>query len=230
MSTIDGTDVGSRLSATVAGGGYRWSALLGVLLLTLSYTSVLYHVTDVVGGSEAFALVVAAVLLLATLFGRSLAVRDAALLSGALVVVGFTIYFLSIPKSQLVLLSVGRVVSDVLALFTGLSVLRLTSAGIWSLAFVPAPLFFSWYLALRGRYVGGVVVGGVALSLFVMTGDADTVTTLVGVTGTVVAVGFGTLDRFGGTTAQVDVLALVIALMIVLSATFSVVPGSGSQP
>ncbi|WP_152039777.1 transglutaminase TgpA family protein [Salinigranum salinum] len=209
---------------------FRGPALVGVGVLTLSYVSVLFHVTNVVGGNRVFVLLVAGTFLLATALGRFLRIRTAVFLTAVLLSAGTVTYFLAIPASQLSLLSPERIFSDTVALLTGLSVLRLTAADVWALAIVPGPVFLSWYLAMRERYVWSVTVGGAALGLFVLTSDAGTATTLVGVGGAGTAIGFGTLDRYGGTVAQLDTLVAVLAAMIVLAATLSVVPGGAAQP
>jgi transglutaminase-like putative cysteine protease len=227
-------NAGDGAVAGDAGGsryvGLRDPALLGVLLLTASYVSVLYHVTDVVGGSERFALVVGGVFLLATLLGRVLRFRAAVLVTAVLVGAGFVAYYLSVPVSNRALFTTARVVEDAVALLTGLSVLRLTRAGVWALAIAPGPVFLSWYLALRERYVKSVGVGGAALFFFVLTGDAGPLVTLAGVVGSAVAVGLGTLGEVGAVAEQWDTVAVVVAAMVVLSASISVVPGGAAQP
>ncbi|MFC6824045.1 transglutaminase TgpA family protein [Halopelagius fulvigenes] len=210
--------------------GARALALSSILVLTGAYLSVLYHVTDVVGGRTAFLGIAAGAFLLATLFGRFLGVRVAALVAVGLLVGGFGLYVFSLPRSQLELLTPGRILADTVALLTGLSVLRLTGASVWAMAITPGPVFLSWYLALRRRYVAAVAVGGVALSLFVLTGDAGQLTTLVGVVGGTVAVAAATFERYGAGVAQVDVMTILLAAMIVSAATVSVVPGAEGAP
>ena len=222
-----------RLSlARLSDGGtdFRLPALAGVFVLTLSYLSVLHEVTNVVGGNQLLLLLAAGTFLLATGLGRFLRIRTALLLTAVLLVGGTVTYFLAIPESQLSLLSPQRILSDTVALLTGLSVLRLTAADVWTLAIAPGPVFLSWYLAMRERYAWSVAVGGTALGLFVLTGDAGTTTTLVGVLGAGVAIGLGSLDHYGGTVAQLDTLVAVLAAMVVLAATLSVVPGGAAQP
>jgi len=209
---------------------FRTPALVGVLVLTLSYLSVLSRVTNVVGGNRVFVLLVVGTFLLATALGRFLRIRTAVFFTVVLLVGGTVTYFLAIPASQLSLLSTERLLSDTVALLTGLSVLRLTAADVWALAVAPGPVFLSWYLAMRERYALSVAVGGTTLGLFVLTGDAGTATTLVGVLGAGAAVGLGTLDAYGGTVAQLDTLVAVLAAMVVLAATLSVVPGGAAQP
>ncbi|MGQ4557615.1 transglutaminase domain-containing protein [Halobellus sp. GM3] len=208
----------------------RALAFAGIAALTWSYVGVLWHVTDVVGGREPFAAAVLAALVLAALVGRFVGVRAASVLTVALLALGVAVYLIALPASQLELLTAERVLTDTVALLTGLSVLRLVGAGVWATAVVPGPVFFSWYLAARGRYVLASAVGGVALALVVLTGDADGVTTLVGVVGATVAVAASTFERHGTGFAQADVLTALLAAMIVLSSTLSVVPGAAGSP
>jgi len=229
-TTDDGTGT-AVAAALIDAVGYRGLALGGVLVLTFAYTSVFYHVTDVVGGTGLMVLVVLAMLALATALGEVLRERTALALGVGLVVLGAVVYFSSIPSSQLALITVDRLLGDAIALMTGLSVLRLTAANVWALAVTPAPVFVSWYFAIRGRWIGAVGVGGLALGFLVLTGDAGQVATLIGVVGAAAAVGFGTLAEHGGTEAQVDTIVIVVASMLVLSATLSVVPaGTSGEP
>jgi hypothetical protein len=208
----------------------RLAALAGSLLLIASYAGVLYHVGDVVGRSWQIAAALLGALGLATALARALSVRRATLLSAGLFGGGLFLYLLSVPSSQLALLTFRRVAGDTVALLTGMSVLRLTNAGVWALAILPGPTFLSWYLALRGQTVRSVLVGGAALGTFVLTGDAGTAATLIGVGGAAVAVGFSALDRRSTTAAQRETLLVVVAAMIVLSASVSVVPGGEASP
>ena len=208
----------------------RLVALAGLVALTASYGSVLYHVTDVVGGSRTMLAVLLGCATLAVAVGRVLRARTALLLTGLFVAGGGVVYFLSVPASQRALLSPARILSDTVALLTGLSVLRLTQANVWALSVAPAPVFLSWYLAVRRHYVGSVLVGGTALTLLVLTGDAGTVATLVGVVGAAGVVGFGTLDHYGGTAAQVDTLVILLVVMVVVASTFSLAPTAQAGP
>jgi transglutaminase-like putative cysteine protease len=209
---------------------FRLVALAALAVLTVSYGSVLYHVTDVVGGSRLMLAVLLGSASLAVAVGRILRVRTAVFLTLLILGVGVTVYFVSVPASQRALISPARLVSDTVALLTGLSVLRLTQANVWALSVAPAPVFLSWYLAVRRHYVGSVVVGGVALGLLVLTGDAGTFTTLAGVVGSAAVVGFGTLDRYGGTAAQVDTLVILFVAMVVVAATLSIAPTTRAGP
>ena len=208
----------------------RALAFVGLLALTGAYTSVLWRVTDVVGGSAEFVAVVVAALALAGLVGRYVGVRVALGVTSGLLALGLAAYLLALPQSQVALLTPLRVVNDTVALLTGLSILRLVGAGVWAVAVVPGPVFLSWYLAVRRRYVSAAVAGSLALALVVLTGDADAVTTVVGVLGATTTVAASTFERHGSGLAQADVLTALLAAMIVVSATFSVVPGAAGSP
>ncbi|MFD1598780.1 transglutaminase TgpA family protein [Halobellus rarus] len=210
--------------------GARALAFVGLTALTGAYASVLWRVTDVVGGSAEFVAVVAASLALATLVGRYVGVRVALGVTSGLLFLGLLAYLVTLPQSQVALLTPERVLNDTLALLTGLSVLRLVGAGVWAIAVVPGPVFLSWYLAVRRRYVSAVVAGSLALALVVLTGDADALTTVVGVLGATATVAASTFERHGSGLAQADVLTALLAAMIVVSATFSVVPGAAGAP
>ncbi|QCJ45721.1 DUF3488 and DUF4129 domain-containing transglutaminase family protein [Haloprofundus sp. MHR1] len=211
---------------------FRGGALAAVALLLFALTSVLYHITDVVGVGESatYLLVVAGTVLAATGVARLFRPRTAFVLTLLFLLAGFAAYFFSLPEAQRAAFSLDGVLADVVALLTGLSVLRLAQADVWALAATPAPVFFTWYLALRRRYVSAATVGGATLLLLVLTGDADPLTTLAGVVGVAGAVGLGTLEARGGVSAQLDTFAIVIAAMIVASASLSVVPGGATQP
>ena len=210
--------------------GNRALATAGLAALTWTYVNVLWGVTDVVGGSLRFAVAVAVALGLAVVVGRFLSVRVAVGVAAVFVAAGFSGYLLTLPASQLELLTPTRILNDTVALLTGLSILRLVGAGTWATAIVPAPVFLSWYLAVRRRYGLAAAAGGTALLLVVLTGDADGATALVGVLGATLAAAASTADRHGTGLGQADVLTVVLATMIVASATLSVVPGAATSP
>jgi transglutaminase-like putative cysteine protease len=208
----------------------RQPALLGVLLLSLSYLQVLFYVTDVVGGTALLLAEVAAVLVLGVLLAPRVDARKALLGSALVLVVGLTFYYYAIPESQRALVDASTVTRDFLALLTGLSVFRLVEAQTWALTMLPAPLLGSWLLALRGRYDLSVFVGGTVLVLFVLTGDAGPTTTLVGVVGAALAVGLSELVPRNALSSQWDTVVLVLTVMVVLSASVSLVPGGAARP
>lgn len=209
-------------------GRARTLALAGVGVLTLSYTSVLYHVADVTRGAETMFAVLVGSLVLGVLLGRYVGATAAGVVALAVGAAGFAGYVLSVPPGQRGLLFTPRILTDTAALLTGLSVLRLTNAGVWALGVAPAPVLVSWYLAVRRRYVWSVVAGGAALGLLVLTGDAGPSTTLAGVVGGAGAVGVGEAERTGGRAPQFDAVVAVVAAMVVVTASLSVAASGGA--
>ncbi len=200
----------------------RLVALAGVGLLMLSYFSVLYRFIDVSPSSPVLLLVEAGLVLgLATYLSKSLRARVAAVVAVALLAAGLALYVSSLPQWP----PLVPLVSDAFALATGRSLLQLINVDLWVLGIAPGPLFLTWYLGLRRRYVSATLVGGATLSYLVLTSNAGNVTTLLGVVGAAVAVGIGDIDRRGDTLAAAEPLAVLLALMIVLSGFATVVPG-----
>jgi transglutaminase-like putative cysteine protease len=204
--------------------------MLGIALLTASYLRVLFQVTDVVGGTGKLAAEVIVVLLVGAALASRVDARTALLGTGAVLVGGLLVYYFAIPASQRALIDLGIVLRDLVALLSGLSVFRLIQAQIWALAVLPAPLFGSWLLALRGEFPLSAAVGGSALGLFVLTGDAGFLTTLTGVVGAALAVGLSELTPRRALAARWDTVVLVLTLMVVLSTTVSLVPGGEASP
>ncbi|OLZ39485.1 transglutaminase [Natrinema saccharevitans] len=234
MSTDASSRTGERTVAIDTDGtvdAARWLALGCVLALTASYVSVLYGVTQVVGGSRSLVAIVGLSLAAATVLAGLIRPRTAAAVAATGAGVGFAYYFTSAGvELGVVLTATDQLVSDTVALATGLPLLRMVQAGTWTLGFAPAPVFLSWYLAVRGRYAASVVPGGAALCFLVLTGDAGTLATLTGTLAAVGAVAFGELRRRGGSIAQADLLAVLLAVTVALSLSVSVVPGEPRGP
>ena len=210
---------------------FRTLALAAGLVLTATYVFVLWDVTQVVGGSAVLWPTVATMVVAATVLARSIRPRVAAGLAVSVAVLGYGYYLVVTPVDlAFVLAQLDKILADAVALLTGLSVLRLVRADVWALAFAPAPVFLSWYFLVRRGYVLGVTVGGTALAVLVMTGDAGDVITLAGTLAGILAVGFGELDRRNGTILQADALAVLVALLAVTSLTLSLVPGGAADP
>jgi transglutaminase-like putative cysteine protease len=213
----------------------RAVALGGVSLLTLSYVSVFYYYIDVAGNPAAFVAVALGTLAAAVTLSKTLPVRRAVVLGAGLFAVGITLYLASLPRWP----PIGPLVTDAVALLTGRSRLQVTNAALWVLGVSPAPLFLTWYFALRRWYVIATLVGGTALGFTVLTGDAWAPVVLLGVIGALVAVGVGDVDRRGDSLVAAEPLAVLLAAMILLSGLVSVVPAgpdrtydpwSGLQP
>jgi transglutaminase-like putative cysteine protease len=214
----------------VGAGSRRALALAAAALLMASYLSILSYITDVAGGTDRLVLFVAGSIVAATLLARFLPAFLAPVLAAGLFAVGLWGYVQAVPNGDMLLRSLDVVRSDVVALLTGLSILRIAEAGVWAAGFAPAPTFLTWYFALRRRYVASALVGGATLGFFVLTGDASPVIVLAGVIGAAGVVGFGDLERHEGSVGQVETLVVVLAAMVVLAPLVSIVPGGASDP
>jgi transglutaminase-like putative cysteine protease len=211
---------------------FRVLALATVGGLTATYLAVLFELTSVpsVGGTPELALVVLGSIAGGYALSRTIGERLAALLTVVLVLAGGFAYLLATPLGVASLTTRGgQLLTDAYALLTGWRVLKLVEPTVWILGFAPAPVFITTYLALRRRYVAAVGVGGVALAVLIMTGDAPVllgrVPLLFGAVSGIAAVGFGELEKRGGTLKQVDVLVVLFAVMLVISSV-PVLPGS----
>ncbi|WP_293031913.1 DUF3488 and transglutaminase-like domain-containing protein [Natronococcus sp.] len=225
------TDSGGRtvdvdLERSVGSDPFRLLALACVAALIGSYVWVLREVTQVVGGTGSLLALVGTMILAATVLARAIRPRTATAAAIVVVVVGFAYYLEATGAGVGVALAASEtILTDTAALATGLPLLRMVEAGLWTLGFAPGPAFLSWYLAVRGRYALAVIPGGAALLFLVLTGDAGTTVTLVGTVGAIGAIGLGELERRGGSIAQADLLAVVFAAIIVLSLSVTILPG-----
>jgi transglutaminase-like putative cysteine protease len=206
----------------------RLLALGSTAVLLFSVLVVLFEIIDIVGDPQTFLAVVAATLVLATAFAQVVRARTAVLVCVVLLGLGVWTYANALGVD--VFAAQGHVVDDVVAMVTGLSVLRLKLIELWVLAVTPGPVFLTWFLVVRRRYLGAATVGGGTLAFFVLTGDADPTMAMLGVLGATGTVGFSRLERFGGDTRGVEALAVVFAAMVVVTMTVSVVPGGTGQP
>ncbi|ELZ29609.1 transglutaminase domain protein [Halosimplex carlsbadense 2-9-1] len=203
----------------------RAVALGGIGLLIAAYGSVFYHFIDVTGEPLVFLVLGAATLGAGTLLARSLRLRWAAVVAVGLLATGLGLYIVSLPRQP----PLVPLLTDAVALMTGRSLLQVTNVDLWVLGVAPGPLFLTWYLAVRRRYVGGVLAGGATLGFLVLTGDASNVTTLLGVVGGIVAVAVGDMDRRGDSLRAAEPLAVLLAALILLSAIAPVVPAGPSR-
>ncbi|WP_435361036.1 transglutaminase TgpA family protein [Haloarchaeobius sp. DFWS5] len=208
---------------------FRLLALSGLAVLTATWVTVLFKLTQVVGGSTTLLLIVVGCIALAAVLSRLVDEAVAALLTALLLVGSYGFYILSTPNGlQILLQAWDKIIADTIALLTGLTVLRLKEAHLWILGFAPAPAFFSWYLAFRRRYVLGAVTGGLAFLVLILTGDAATYLgnegwllrgmLFGGTLGGIAMVGFGELEKHDGSLLQADVLVVLFTLMLIASA------------
>ena len=226
----DGTGAPGVGPFGVIPNGFTHPAALGVAITTLAYLSVFVSITDVVGGTVRTLAVVVLAAVGGAVLARGIDERTAFRLTLVLFAVALLGYYFTIPGSQRALLSVRNVAFDVVSLLTGLSVLRLTLADVWALAVAPVPTFLVAYLAGRGRHAAAATAAGATLSFFVLTGDAGGLVTLAGVVGVAIAVGASTLPNHTGFGSHGSTLGAVLALMVLASATVTVLPAGAAQP
>lgn len=189
-----------------------------------------YRVVEIVGGVGLFLLAVAITTLVAIGLARAIAPRAGLWIGSALLVGGGAVYLLAVPATQRALLSLPQFVFDTVSLLSGLSVLRLAEPTAWVLSMAPVPTFLAVYAGLRGRYSIAVLAPSAALGFFVLTGDAGTVVTLLGVLGVAVAFGLDTLSVPGGLRTHRRTLGVVLLAMLVVTGSLTVVPAGASGP
>ena len=204
--------------------------LAGVLLVLSAALWVFYGVVDVVGGVWQFVATVAVTVVVAVAVARVIAPRAGLWIATGLLAVGSALYLLAVPASQRALFTLPQLVFDTVSLLSGLSVLRLAEPTAWVLAMAPVPTFLGVYAGLRGRYPLALTAPGGALGFFVLTGDASTAVTLVGVLGVALAFGLDTLSVPGGLDTHWRTFGAVLLAMLLVTSTLTVVPGSATGP
>jgi len=203
----------------------RLLAAGGVVVVIGAVLSVLRGIVVVTGDPTDLYLVVAGATVAGTIAAGTIRPRTAAVLAAVVGIIGTGLYVRSLPGGIEFLVLVAPVVEDATTLLSGLSLIRIVNADLWALSVAPAPVFLGWYLVLRRRYVAASAVAGSALGLLVLTGDATTGATLVGVGGTAVAVAFGDCDHRGERLRDADPVAIVVAAILVLTLFAGIVPG-----
>lgn len=206
----------------------RIGALAALAILSGAYLSVLYQATTVVGSAWRFMLVVVAALAAAVVMAQALSDRQAIRATLIVTALAIGIYLHAAPGGWGLLFSLTEIFGDLYILATGTTILSIVSVDLWALAVAPGPIFLSWHFAIRSRYAPAAGVGIAPTLLLLMTGDLSFELGLAAVLAVVAIVGCGELAQMRAAVAEVDLLAIVIALMLVSSLAVTVVPGSGS--
>ncbi|PSQ42223.1 transglutaminase [Halobacteriales archaeon SW_7_68_16] len=221
-----GGDVGD---GTALVGGVRLAALAAVLVAIGSYVAVLYRIGSIVAVGDRLLAVTLGAIVVATVVAPRVRAPVAVVIGLIVGATGYGTYLVVAGVPLAVLPGVAdELLADGIALLTGLSLLRIVALDWWVLGFVPAPTLLAWILAVRRQYARAALIAGAALGVLVLTGDAGTVPTLVGVLAGIAAVGFGGLDRRGGSILQIDVIVTVIAVAVVLALFVLPTGGAGS--
>lgn len=209
---------------------HRIAALVGVSLLTYVPLRELYAAAMIVGAETRLIVSVVMAFLAAAALARTVPVRVAAALAGGGVVVSLLAYLLLAPGGLGNLLGVFGIIRDTVALLSGITILSIVGLDLWVVAVAPAPVFLSWYLVWQERYVAGAGVGLALAVLLIATGDLHSLAAIVAVVAGGAVVGFGELHRRRAAGAEGDVLAVVLAVMLIASLAVPLVPGTGGQP
>jgi len=180
----------SRLRDRLPWSEPRILALLGVALALGAPLRTMYHLIDVVGSPTQFLVVAGVAFVLAVLLARVVHPALAIGLGVGLFGLGVAWYMANLGTDP----ETAQLVDDTVKLLTGRRLLQIAKVSLWVTSFVAAPVFLTTYFALRRWYVTAVLMSGLTLSFFVLTTDATVITTLLGVVGSVAAVGFGRLD------------------------------------
>lgn len=194
----------------------------GVVLLG-SFLSVFYRVLAITGDVRWLGLAVGGAVVLAVWAARFVPVRQGLTAGFVLLVGGVTGYLVLVPELHGFLFTVDFLVHW-FAYFTGRSVLRFLAVDIWAITVAPAPTFLTVYLLLRRHYDYAAVAGGLMLGFFVLTGDADRATTLLGMISVLGVLGFGTIEEGEGSVEQIEQLAFVLAIAVIGNRVLRIVP------
>ena len=205
---------------------YRALALAAAATLLATLLSLLYGVVQVSGDPTALLIVAALSLVAATVLASVLAVRTAVIVAGVSLVGGLFIYTNALPYDPLF----ADMVASNIELLSGRSILFIRQSDIWALSVTPGLVFATWYLTLRGWYESAAIAGFAGVGYFVLTGDAGTTTALIAVLAAVALVGFGDLASRGASAGAAEMLAAVLAVMVVTPLLISVVPGGAVTP
>ena len=203
----------------------RMVALVGAVGLLASFLLVLYDVVGTVGDPVLLYPVALVPLVAATVLARFVRVATAIAIGVVLFVGGIGWHTLTLNAE----LELWVLVSNNIELLTGETVLRIQQADVWALMVAPTPVFLTWFLALRRRYVSAVVVGGGMLFYLVLTGDAGATATLLGVASAGVVLAFGEIEASGWSSAA-DRAVLLVAVMVITPLLVTVVPGGAATP
>ncbi len=204
----------------------RIVALVGVIMVLSALLAVLHEILGVTGDPTLLYPLVLAAGLAGTVLARLIAPRTAAGIGIVALLAGTYVYVTSLPGGFGFFVLLTPMLDDTVALLSGLSILRIVNADVWALAAAPGPVFLAWYLGLKRYYTAASVVGGGALGILVLTGDASTTMTLIGVLGVTLTVAAGDCDTRNERIENVEGVVVLLTAMVVLSMFVGVVPGA----
>ncbi len=202
----------------------RLGALSGTAVLVGVFVAVLVELITVTGEPRQLLALAGGALVAATLFARYVRPRTALAVGAMALAIGWLWYALRAGIG----FEPQGILSDSFELVTGMSALRIHDATAWYLGVTPAPIFLTWYFALRRQYGLAAFVGASAVGFFVLTGDAGPTLTLAAVAGAAVAVGLGDLEGSDGGVRAAEYLVPILVVMVVTPLFVSVIPLGGA--
>ena len=221
----------ARIGTLLAGAG-----LIG------AYVGVLYEIADITGQTALFYPTVGLALVIATLLSRTVRDRTALAVAGVVFGLGSLWYLAALSY----LPGPVGIIGSNFELLSGLSLLRLDAVGRWVIVVTPVVTFLTWFFLLRRRYAAGTGVGAGTLGYLVLTGDAGTTATLLGIVSALALIGLGDLESAGRTdqmrptdAAQsaggaggrgIERLVVVLAIAVVAPLAVTIVPGGAATP
>jgi len=206
----------------------RGLALLSTLVVLGVVLAVFYDLTATFGGTPWLVVYVALSFGAATVAARRAPTRLGVLAAAAVLGLGLLGYVVLLPAQYYGLFTVDAFLDDMTEWLTGQSVKLMLEADLWAVSVAPAPVFLTWYMAMRGRYDGAALAGGTALGFFVLTGNLGETATLVGMAGLLAIVGFGAVATSQGSWRQLQEVGLVVGLVVLFTRLVQVVPASGA--
>lgn len=203
-------------STRVPGPPLVMIAYLGFGLVVLSYLAFAVRVATVVDARLFVSVALAGALLGATLLRSTPQRLVAAVGLGTFTILGgyYVLRFFGLTNPVTLLQSMAV---DSVALLAGGTLLRIFGVEYWLIAVIAPATFFAWYSMLRGRAVLAVGTAGLLVVLFTLTGDLPMPTTLVAISGSIIAVGAHRLHRHGGDLVGVSSVLTVAAAVVVIS-------------
>ncbi len=207
----------------------RALVVTGLSILASSYLRVLYTAVDIDGDPRLFFGLVAGAVIAGLIAGRFVPISGA-IVSGAIITaLGSMLYISTIPPEYSLSLTISGLWGDTTALLTGMSILRIINAGMWAVAVAPIPTFLVSYFATRRQFGYSTLIGCGTVAFVVLTGDISGTDALLGVLGGVFTLGVDGVERRGARVMKTDRVLVVLALVLVVTASISIVPG-GSAP
>jgi transglutaminase-like putative cysteine protease len=205
----------------------RMLALASALVVVASVLTAFYEVTATFGGTPWLVAYVALAFVGASLAARRAPTRVGVFAAAVVLGVGLLGYALLLPPQYYGRFTLAAFGSDLSAWLTGRSVKLMLEPDLWAVGVAPAPVFLTWYLAVRGRYDAAALASGGTLGFLVLTGDLNEPTTLVAMCALLSLLGFGAVATSEGSWRQLQEVGLVVGVILLLTRFVQVVPAKG---